>query len=187
MKIDIIGDIHGHAKELIAILQKLDYDDKYGYYSHPENRTVVFVGDFIDRGPKIRETLKIVKAMCDNGTAKAVMGNHEYNAILFHTKNKKSGGYYRKHGEKEIDQHHKTLEEFKENPNEWNEYLEWFKTLPLFIETESYRVVHAYWNKDHIEFIKNNPILWNEEWYEKFSINCPIFTKQINGNKSYKN
>lgn len=46
---------------------------------------MIFLGDFIDRGPKIRETLQIVRAMVDAGTALAVMGNHEYNAICFHS------------------------------------------------------------------------------------------------------
>ena len=170
MKIEFIGDIHGHADELKALLIELGYNNTRGYFSHHEGRKVVFVGDFIDRGLQIRETLQIVKGMCDNSTAEAVMGNHEYNAILFHTKNEKSGGYYRNHGEKEIHQHYKTLEEFKDNPDEWSDYLEWFKTLPLFIETEDYRVVHAYWNKEHIEFIKNNPIQWNGDWLDKVTI-----------------
>ena len=167
MKVDFIGDIHGHADELAALLIDLGYNNNMGYFSHPEERKVVFVGDFIDRGLQIRETLQIVKGMYDNGTATAVMGNHEYNAILFHSKNEKNGGYYREHGEKEIHQHHKTLEEFKDYPKEWSDYLEWFQTLPLYIETDNYRVVHAYWNKDHIEFIKNNLIQWDEDWFEK--------------------
>lgn len=101
MKIDFIGDIHGYADELEQLLAKLGYNKSKGYYSHPNERQVIFVGDFIDRGPKIFQTLKIVKQMCDNGTAQAVMGNHEYNAILFHTKNTKDGGYFRTHCFKE--------------------------------------------------------------------------------------
>ena len=169
MKVDFIGDIHGHAVELALLLIKLGYDNTKGYFSHPDDRTVIFVGDFIDRGLQIRETLEIVKGMCDNGTAQAVMGNHEYNAILFHTKNKKSGGYYRKHGYIEINQHIETLKQFQNNPVEWSEYLEWFKTLPFFIETENYRVVHAYWDQKHIDYLKNNPIQWNEDWLEKLT------------------
>jgi predicted MPP superfamily phosphohydrolase len=64
-------------------------------YSHPE-RTVLFVGDYIDRGPKIRETLQIVKAMVDNENAIALMGNHEYNALCFHFQDSE-GGHLRKH------------------------------------------------------------------------------------------
>ena len=62
--IDLIGDIHCHADQLEALLQKLGYTKHNGAYAHPEH-TVLFVGDYIDRGPKIRETLEIVKAMVD--------------------------------------------------------------------------------------------------------------------------
>jgi predicted MPP superfamily phosphohydrolase len=78
--IDIIGDIHGHADKLEALLQKLGYAKHNGAYAHPEH-TVLFVGDYIDRGPKIRETLEIVKAMVESLNALALMGNHEYNAF----------------------------------------------------------------------------------------------------------
>lgn len=57
------------------------------------------MGDFIDRGPKIRETLEIVKGMCDAGEAFTVMGNHEYNAICFDTMDK-DGKPLRAHSEK---------------------------------------------------------------------------------------
>ena len=58
---DVIGDIHGHSDELEVLLQKLGYIRANGVYSHPTGRKVVFVGDFIDRGPKIRETLHLVR------------------------------------------------------------------------------------------------------------------------------
>ena len=89
MHYDIIGDIHGHADELEALLKKLGYQLNDGTYSNNAGRKVVFLGDFIDRGPKIREVLHIVKNMCDNGHAMAIMGNHEFNAISLHTRNKK--------------------------------------------------------------------------------------------------
>lgn len=66
--IDLIGDVHGYADELEELLQKLGYTKKDTYYSHPDaNRKALFVGDYIDRGPKIRETLELVKNMADNG------------------------------------------------------------------------------------------------------------------------
>jgi hypothetical protein len=97
MNYDIIGDIHGHADALERLLQKLGYTRKFGVYSHPEERQVVFVGDFIDRGPKIRETLHIVRDMVLSGNAQAVMGNHEFNAISFHTPHTEKGGFFRDH------------------------------------------------------------------------------------------
>jgi hypothetical protein len=42
---------------------------------------MIFVGDFIDRGPQQREVLRIARAMCEAGSASAVLGNHEFNAI----------------------------------------------------------------------------------------------------------
>lgn len=48
-------------------------------------RSRVFAGDFIDRGPQITDVLGIVRTMVDEGDALAVIGNHEFNAIAFHT------------------------------------------------------------------------------------------------------
>ena len=81
---DIIGDIHGHAKELEILLVKLGYKRNAGIYSHPEERKCIFLGDYIDRGPNIRETLHIVKDMCEAGSAFAIMGNHEFNFLAYH-------------------------------------------------------------------------------------------------------
>ncbi len=53
---DLIGDIHGHADALIRLLDALGYQKRGGVYSHPERR-VIFLGDFVDRGPQIREAL----------------------------------------------------------------------------------------------------------------------------------
>ena len=156
MKYDIIGDIHGHADELEVLLQKLGYVLKVGVYNHPEARKVIFLGDYIDRGPKIRETLHIVKNMCDSGNAEAIMGNHEFNAVCFDTPDKVNGGFYRAHTFTEINQHFETLKQFKGFEDEWKLFLNWFKKLPLFIEKDNFRAVHACWDDDHIDWIKKN-------------------------------
>lgn len=150
--IDFIGDIHGHASKLEALLLKLGYTKTENGYVHPY-RKVVFLGDYIDRGPEIRKTLEIVKSMTDNGNAVALMGNHEYNAICYHTKTE-SGGYLREHSEKNTKQHRETLKEFLNRQSEWEVYLNWFKTLPLFIETGTYRAVHACWDNSNIDYLR---------------------------------
>ena len=150
--IDLIGDIHGHADKLEELLKKLGYTKQNNYYSHPESN-VLFVGDYIDRGPKIKETLEIVKNMVDNGSAIALMGNHEYNALCFHFQ-ETEGGHLRKHLIKNIIQHYQTLKQFQNKQKEYEEYLEWFKTLPLFYETEKFRAVHACWDDQNINFLK---------------------------------
>ncbi|MHC5260705.1 polynucleotide kinase-phosphatase [Streptomyces sp. UC4497] len=70
---DIIGDIHGCASELEALLGKLGYVDG----EHPEGRTAVFVGDLVDRGPDTPGVLRRVMGMVKAGTALCVPGNHE--------------------------------------------------------------------------------------------------------------
>lgn len=156
--IDLIGDVHGHADELVELLTKLGYSKNDNVYSHPE-RKALFVGDYIDRGPKIRETLQIVKGMVDHGSAIALLGNHEYNALTFHLKHPK-GGYLREHSIKNIVQHYQTLHQFRnrkelpEGEKEYEAYLEWFKTLPLFYETETFRAVHACWDYKSIAYLK---------------------------------
>lgn len=152
--IDLIGDVHGHADKLEALLQKLGYTKQHHYYAHPK-RKVVFVGDYIDRGPKIPETLEIVKNMADNGSAIALMGNHEYNALCFHFQ-QKEGGHLRKHLIKNIIQHYETLKQFQNRQKEYEAYIDWFKTLPLFYETENFRAVHACWDDKNIDFLKQH-------------------------------
>ncbi|MEX2593635.1 MAG: metallophosphoesterase [Anditalea sp.] len=150
--IDFIGDIHGHADRLEALLEKLGYSKRNGVYSHPE-RKALFVGDYIDRGPKIREALEIVKAMVDGDHAIALMGNHEYNALCFHFK-ATEGGHLRAHLIKNIIQHQETLQQFQNRQKEYEGYLEWFKTLPLYCETDTFRAVHACWDKNNIEYLR---------------------------------
>ncbi|MFJ9634401.1 polynucleotide kinase-phosphatase [Streptomyces sp. NPDC101175] len=70
---DIIGDIHGCAAELEALLGKLGYDDGV----HPAGRTAVFVGDLVDRGPDSPGVLRRVMSMVGSGNALCVPGNHE--------------------------------------------------------------------------------------------------------------
>ncbi|MDV7394707.1 metallophosphoesterase, partial [Arthrospira platensis SPKY1] len=108
---DIIGDIHGHASELRALLGQLGYEPKGKSYRHPEGRQLLFVGDIIDRGTEQNQSVALVRAMLDSGDAQAVMGNHEFNAICF-AENGPDGQPIRSHNEDHIKQHEKFLAEF---------------------------------------------------------------------------
>jgi protein phosphatase len=76
---DVIGDVHGCAGELIILLQRLGYGRASARrpFVHPEGRRAVFVGDLVDRGPRIVEAVRTVMRMVANGSALAVPGNHE--------------------------------------------------------------------------------------------------------------
>ena len=153
---DIIGDIHGHTAKLIALLEKLNYTRVNGVYAHP-HRKVLFLGDYIDRGPQIRETLQIVRSMVEADAAIALLGNHEYNALCFHLQ-ETEGGHLRKHLIRNIVQHYETLKQFQNRQEEYEDYLDWFKTLPLFFETEQFRAVHATWDAKFILYLKQQLI-----------------------------
>jgi hypothetical protein len=150
---DIIGDIHGHADRLVELLTLLGYERADGTFAHRE-RTVVFLGDFIDRGPKIREVLEIVRKMIEKGKALAVMGNHELNALAFHTPdNGSTSEFLRPHTEKNVHQHSKTLDQVP--ADELAGYLKWFRTLPMWLDLDGLRIVHACWDPHHFRVIQD--------------------------------
>ena len=149
---DIIGDVHGHADKLKSLLTEMDYQLIDGTYKHA-TRKAVFVGDFINRGPKIRETVWIIRKMVENGSALAILGNHELNAILFSLRDK-AGRFTKKHSSENRLALNRTLSEFDSVPKEWEDHLKWMRSLPLFLDLGPLRIVHAYWNDEHINNLK---------------------------------
>lgn len=150
MNYDIIGDIHGHCDKLESLLRTMGYRETSGAWRHPE-RTAIFVGDFVDRGPKQLRTVLTARRMVDAGVALAVMGNHELNAIAWHTPNpRKPGEYLRLHsgpwGATNRDQHTKFLAEVEHDSALHAELIDWFLTLPLWLDLPGLRVVHACWH-----------------------------------------
>lgn len=87
---DIIGDVHGCCDELELLLRALGYEkcvpadraDANGVwgglcYQHPQGRKAVFVGDLVDRGPRILDSVRLVRNMVASGFALCVPGNHD--------------------------------------------------------------------------------------------------------------
>ncbi len=156
MHYDIIGDIHGCYQTLQSLLDKLGYTQVGNTYSHPQ-RQVIFLGDFIDRGPYQREVIELVRAMIDSANALSVMGNHEYNAIAYYTVDPRSasvGAYLRERDEKHNRQHQAFLDVYQHAPKAWAAVIEWFLTLPLWLDLGELRVIHACWDKEFIARIK---------------------------------
>ncbi|HET6654900.1 MAG TPA: metallophosphoesterase [Gammaproteobacteria bacterium] len=143
---DIIGDIHGREDELRGLLVNLGYGDDGGVWRHPD-RQALFIGDFIDRYPA-RGVLDIVRPMVENGTALAVMGNHELNAIAYHYPDPDSeGDYLRPRNEKNRGQHAAFRHEFEPEPAVLDDTIDWFRTLPLWLDLGELRAVHAAWHE----------------------------------------
>ena len=158
MSYDIIGDIHGEAGKLEALLRKLGYGDRAGCWMHP-SRTAVFVGDCIDRGPEQLKTIRLVRPMVEEGRALAIMGNHEFNAIAWHTPDPDAPGEYLRPrfrgsvGRKNRHQHQRFLDEVEPDSATHADITRWFKTLPLWLELPGLRVVHACWHQRLMDWL----------------------------------
>lgn len=146
---DVIGDVHGHAEELVELLERMGYRRDGGAFRHAD-RTAIFLGDWIDRGPNIRQALEVVREMVEGGAAKAVLGNHETNALAYATP--KSATHAPLHAQdwcrSRTDRNHSihaaTLKQIQ--PAEWAGWLDWFRGIPWWLDLGDLRCVHACWD-----------------------------------------
>ncbi len=150
---DIIGDVHGHAQSLKKLLLKLGYKKTPDGYSHP-GRKAIFVGDFINRGPQIKKTIRTIRTMVENGNALAILGNHEINAIISHLDDGNGLPLVTPPMKNSISVL-KTVKEFSGAADEWSDHRKWLRTLPLFLELGGIRVVHACWSDKAVDYLKN--------------------------------
>ena len=156
---DVIGDVHGHADKLEGLLRKMDYELIDGTWQHPE-RKAIFVGDLIDRGPRQVDSVMIAKRMVEGGHAYIVMGNHEFNAIAYATPHpNKPGDFLRTHwgklGRKNRKQHKAFLTAVGKYSVRHKELITWFKTIPLWLEIDGLRIIHACWDLKSMEGLKS--------------------------------
>jgi diadenosine tetraphosphatase ApaH/serine/threonine PP2A family protein phosphatase len=155
---DIIGDIHGYASKLELLLTQMGYAKKSGAWQHPD-RLAIFVGDFVDKGPEQVRAVDTVRRMVEAESALAVMGNHELNAIAWHTADPRVPGEYLRRrycprwGPVNRKQHAAFLAEVETQPELHNEIIEWFLTLPLWIELPELRAIHACWHDEIIGWL----------------------------------
>ena len=152
---DVIGDIHGHGEELLSLLERLGYSHDGSSYRH-ESRQVIFLGDYVDRGDQQKLVLDTVMAMCERGSARAIMGNHEFNALAFHTEDPaRPGTWLRPRSNKNTRQHIAFLNEYLGSEEELKRVLDWFMTLSLWLELpEGLRLVHACWYEPSIDTLE---------------------------------
>ena len=144
---DLIGDVHGCAHTLERLLDALGYKRQGGVWRHAQ-RQALFLGDIIDRGPRIREALHIVHDMVEAGQAHCIMGNHEYNALGWTTPAAPGSGrtFVREHTPRHARLIDETLTQFAQHPGDWHDFLGWFYQLPLFVDAGRFRLVHACWD-----------------------------------------
>ncbi|WP_188982936.1 metallophosphoesterase [Pseudomonas matsuisoli] len=144
---DLIGDVHGCGRTLEHLLERMGYRRSGGVWKHPR-RMAIFLGDILDRGPRIREALHLVHDMVDAGQAICLMGNHEYDVIGWHTLAPAGSGrrHIREHSERNARIISDTLQQFEGHAGDWRDFMAWFYTLPVAVDAGAFRVVHACWD-----------------------------------------
>lgn len=154
MEYDVIGDVHGQAGKLDALLKKLGYVQKGSLWVPPLDRQCVFLGDLIDRGPEQVRVVDTVRRMIDAGFARSIMGNHEFNAIGYVLPRLNgSGDFLRRHSQTNVDQHSEFLRQVGEGSKLHKELTNWFRVLPPFLDLGDIRVVHAWWHQPYVDVI----------------------------------
>ncbi len=147
--VDVIGDVHGEIEPLRELLGRLGYGAEG---KHRDGRRLVFVGDLGDRGPDSPAVLELVRGMVERGVAQCVLGNHELN--LLRGESKQGNRWF-------IDPSHPEQQkggEFahcKVAPDKLKPaWLKFLASLPLALEREDLRVVHAAWVPGEIEALR---------------------------------
>jgi hypothetical protein len=138
--LDIVGDVHGEIEPLRALLKRLGY----GPNGHSEGRQLVFVGDLTDRGPDSPGVVRLVADLIAAGHAQCVLGNHELN--ILHKDEKPGNGWF--FGE--VEQHECPADERIRD-----EVTTLFRSLPLALERDDLRVVHACWDERAIDRLRS--------------------------------
>ncbi len=143
--LDIIGDVHGEPDVLRELLEHLGYD-RDG--NHPAGRTLVFLGDLIDRGPDSPRVIELVRALIERGRAQCILGNHELNALRHGLTDGQAWPFDQGHPASEGARVGRTPA-----PTD-HTYQRFFLSLPIVLERADLRLVHAAWVPSAIKVLR---------------------------------
>jgi len=131
----------------------LAINPKAGSFRHAQGRKVVFLGDYIDRGPDARAVLHTVRGMVDAGDALAITGT--MNTTPWPGPRPMArAGWLREHREDRDRGHMETLRQFSGLEDEWKEWMAWMSRLPMFLDLGALRAVHACWDAKRIAILQ---------------------------------
>lgn len=146
--IDVIGDIHGEIDALEDLLRVLGYR---GAGEHPGGRRLVFIGDLCDRGPDSPAVIRRVELMVRAGTAQCLLGNHELN-VLRSARKDANGWFFERDHDAERGRYPDARRTCDDAERRWIQ--RFFATLPLALERADLRLVHACWDDDRIDELR---------------------------------
>jgi hypothetical protein len=154
--IDVVGDVHGELDALLTLMRTLGYDERG---EHPQGRRLVLLGDLCDRGPDSPGVLALARRMIEAGRAQAVLGNHELN-LLREVPKHGNGWFF------EAD-HDRARGEFgasrKMPVEERAEVQDFLRELPVALERDDLRVVHAVWDDASFARLGSELASWSPE------------------------
>jgi len=136
--LDIVGDIHGEIDALAQLLEHLGYGPGG---AHPGGRTLVFVGDYCDRGPDSPAVLARIAQLHATGRALAVLGNHEINLLRNDAKDG-SGWFFDERAARDEDKYAPFV---RPGGAERAAIRAFLAPLPVALERADLRIVHAAW------------------------------------------
>lgn len=149
--LDIVGDIHGEFDALLQLMAHLGYDSEG---RHPDGRTLVFVGDFCDRGPNSPAVLELAQKLVRSGRAVAVLGNHEINLLREDAKDG-SGWFFDTRMARD---HDKYAPFNRPTQQQRHDIVAFLSSLPIGLERPDLRVIHAAWQGEQIEAARRLPL-----------------------------
>jgi hypothetical protein len=139
--VDIVGDVHGEIDALNSLLSHLGYDSNG---AHPDGRRLVFLGDLTDRGPDSPAVVDLVQRLVETERAQCVLGNHDLNILLGYRKHDNHWFY----GEEwSLDGSDQMTPAVLADDAVRQRVTAFFRTLPVALEREDLRVVHACWSE----------------------------------------
>lgn len=144
--LDLIGDVHGEHDALARLLHHLGYDERD---RHPDGRHLVFVGDLCDRGPDSPGVIERVRRLVEDGRASAILGNHELN--LLRLERREGNDWFWSEG---AERDRKFQPCASVSPRQGRALLDFLGRLPLALEREDLRVVHAAWHAPAIRQLR---------------------------------
>lgn len=150
--LDIVGDIHGEFLALQALLAHLGYDAQG---NHPQQRTLVFVGDFCDRGPDSPAVLALARRLIASGRALAVAGNHEINLLREDAKDG-SGWFFDSRTAADNAKYAPFAQ--PDSAAERQAIADFTAGLPVALERADLRIVHAAWVEPQISAARAMPL-----------------------------
>ncbi|SUQ57291.1 diadenosine tetraphosphatase [Raoultella terrigena] len=172
-----IGDIHGQYGKLSALLAHLRSREER------DRSLLIFVGDLIDNQPGSHidhpSVLEQVRGEVAAGRAICLMGNHEFNAVGWLMRHPQTAQPLRPHTANNRRQHQAFLNDVTEDSAQHLLWVEWFKTLPLFVDFGDIRAVHACWDERAIArlrpWLDEENRLKPESWVHAFDKQHVLF------------